>query len=481
MTNWQPLTGNFDASGNLLQLFGPVGKSITDALGAKLRRLAADAAISNPIINLPLTPPAAWVAATAYTTGAVVANGGNQYICYVAGTSAGAGGPSGTGAAPIVDNTVSWHYYGVPRITASSPFAPTLTYTVGSNPAGLTNGYLPDLFPANYLFTGATPEAASFNWYRFPAVSVPSGGNVTATKNGYYWAATFETDAPKVAIGTSNSTSPSRFIIDGQYFYDGGDSNNSGNPAWRVFDFSGARKVRRFTIEGYGNFQFTGARVDPQSQIWAPNIADQVKVAVLGSSIEAGGNSYPIIGSQAWCIQLGKLMGWSDVRNMGLSGTGYANTGGTFNYAQHLSDVTSFSPDIVIVGGPINDTAGPALQAAALNLFQLIRAALPGAVIIAGGTFPSATGPDASRLATEANISDAVTAFGDARTFFVPIATDSLASWVTGTGKVTATTGTGNADVYISSDGTHPVQNAIDYEARRWAAAIRQRVLPALT
>lgn len=52
---------------------------------------------------------AAWAASTAYALNAVVANGGNWYICTQAGTSAGAGGPSGTGTS-IVDNTVRWDY-----------------------------------------------------------------------------------------------------------------------------------------------------------------------------------------------------------------------------------------------------------------------------------------------------------------------------------------------------------------------------------
>jgi hypothetical protein len=52
---------------------------------------------------------AAWTISTAYALGAVVANGGNWYICTQAGTSAGSGGPSGTGIT-IVDNTVRWDY-----------------------------------------------------------------------------------------------------------------------------------------------------------------------------------------------------------------------------------------------------------------------------------------------------------------------------------------------------------------------------------
>ncbi len=53
----------------------------------------------------------AWVNATPYVLYDHVTNGGNVYRCTTAGTSAGAGGPTGTGTA-ITDNTVVWRYVG---------------------------------------------------------------------------------------------------------------------------------------------------------------------------------------------------------------------------------------------------------------------------------------------------------------------------------------------------------------------------------
>lgn len=52
---------------------------------------------------------AAWAAATAYALGATARNNGNVYTVTTAGTSAGSGGPSGTGTG-ITDNTVVWEY-----------------------------------------------------------------------------------------------------------------------------------------------------------------------------------------------------------------------------------------------------------------------------------------------------------------------------------------------------------------------------------
>lgn len=67
---------------------------------------------------------AAWTINTAYSLGTVVANGGNWYICTQAGTSAGAGGPSGTGTS-IVDNTVRWDYRPVDLIMDGATAAET--------------------------------------------------------------------------------------------------------------------------------------------------------------------------------------------------------------------------------------------------------------------------------------------------------------------------------------------------------------------
>lgn len=51
----------------------------------------------------------AWLPSKVYAIGDQVHNGGNIYRASAAGTSAGSGGPSGTGAS-IADNTVTWAF-----------------------------------------------------------------------------------------------------------------------------------------------------------------------------------------------------------------------------------------------------------------------------------------------------------------------------------------------------------------------------------
>jgi hypothetical protein len=65
---------------------------------------------------------AAWTINTAYAQGAVVVNDSAPlkfYVCITGGTSAGAGGPTGTGAS-IADNTVTWMYAGTGVLATAS-------------------------------------------------------------------------------------------------------------------------------------------------------------------------------------------------------------------------------------------------------------------------------------------------------------------------------------------------------------------------
>lgn len=63
----------------------------------------------------------AWANSTAYTVGARRSNGGKTYECITAGTSAGSGGPTGTGA-NITDGTVHWRYVATTTACADGAF-----------------------------------------------------------------------------------------------------------------------------------------------------------------------------------------------------------------------------------------------------------------------------------------------------------------------------------------------------------------------
>ena len=448
-----------------------------ETIGQKLRRLEVSAKFNNPLINPPLKAVAGWQANTAYAQGDVRSNGGNDYICYSPGTSASSGGPSGTGANAISDGpAVLWFFYGQTATVSDSLLAPILSTSV-SQPNGLTNGYVVQTNDANFFYAGGVPSVVFSSFYRFPAITaIP--GNATSNGNNSYFAVTFYTDAPKIAVFAGVSSRPFYYIIDGQYFSLSGLNPSGGATLYYVLDFSsvGGRKVRKITVESDSAGDFGGVYVDPQSQVWAPDNSDNVRAIVIGDSYTSGGNNFPIAGKMGWPVEVGKYLGWNDVWSSGLGGTGYIHTNGSStNFIGRIQDVIAHSPDVVVIEGGINDEGNtPAqVQAAALAYYQAIRMALPTVpIIVFGIEIPIVL--NANAIATENAIAAAVAQFNDSMTFFIPIATDPGGAWFVGSGNVSATTDIGNADVYISSDAVHPVQAGIDYSASRKVNAIRK-------
>lgn len=480
------------------ELDAPIQKAAAETFGGKLRRLAAAAAIANPLKVPPLRPAPPWRPNQAYQPGEVVQNGPGLYMCYSGGTSSGSSGPSGTGYAPIPDGTVGWVYHGPPIITSPGPEAPEVS-TTGQESAlqslGLTRTFNPVATPQSFTFGGGAPIPAPSlpsTQLVFPAVFAKSsntGGNIGFNNGveGYHWSASFVTDAPIVAIGTSHSAI-AMITVDGRRLFPGGITGPSGyNPIWYILDFrqAGGRKTRSITLEAYGNIRFAGVRVDAASFVSPTPTTDRVRVAFLGSSIEAGSRYFPTMGNLSWPVQTAKLLGWSDPWNLGLGGTGYiANqSGNSFSYINHINDAIRIAPDIVVLGGAINDAgiASPAtITAAATSLLQTLRSRLPNAVLIAMGTFPGASGPSTARVNSEIAVKTAVQQLQDPRIFFVPVISAPCGTLITGTGTIEAPNGTGNADFYISGDRTHPSQQGLDYIATQFAAGIQSVVISSL-
>lgn len=131
---------------------------------------------SSPTTSTYLHVP--WVAATVYVAGQTVRNNSNMYVTAAGGTSAGSGGPSGTGSA-ILDNTVTWSYVDLTKFTdlidfSLDGFAMTCTSTGNAilsyaGYAAIRNGYLSG---------GASPLVISEETTRFDIDGVViQGGN----------------------------------------------------------------------------------------------------------------------------------------------------------------------------------------------------------------------------------------------------------------------------------------------------------------
>lgn len=457
----------------------------TNTLGTKLRRLAAAALNNNPLVNPPLTPPAAWQASTAYTIGTVVTNdSGKNYFCITAGTSAGSGGPTGVGAAVIVDNTASWFYFNVTTTTAAATTAPTVTVST-SQPSGLSTRTAYGVTPTAFFPSGGPPlnvfgSGSSSDWGIAPnsAPAAPSNCGASFTRSGSQTRWSFMTDAPDFAIVTNNNNNaPWRLLVDGQYItISATEGTNAGSPVYYELNYTaaGGRIPRKVTIEAAFCWPLIGVNTTATDSVWAPPATDNLRAIFVGDSITAGaiGNNIP---SLDYPSQVGKFLGWNDVWNEGVGGTGYiASSGGTqFSFLGRITDVTNYSPDIIIVMGGTNDSGNSAtvITAAVLTYLQALRAALPYTPIVVTGIANSQSA-NATNINAENAILAAFTAFGDANSYFFPIVTDPNGAWFTGTGNIAAPNGTGNNDVYGDSP-PHLSQGGYTYLAQKVTAQLR--------
>lgn len=487
------VTATNDGIGQLIDARSNVSNSSfgSETLGQKLRRLETAARNNNLLINPPLIAPAVWQANTDYSAGTVVSNGGNLYISSVAGTSAGNGGPSGTGDAIITDNTVSWYFYGLLGSSDSDSTAPSITVAnINTVPSPYTHIYTV-ANKSSFFFGGGTPvlnaNGYQLGWQNIqtvlnqpiPTSSAGSGGAILE----------FMTDAPVMYIANTGNGQSIVVYVDGTivslvaYVTAYPISSNR----YLLIDFSGSggRKPRRIRLEmigsatfGSGGFGTTGigVAVSPKDSIWPPDTSDNIRAVFVGDSY---GGVYDFFPGRTFAGQVSKLLGWNDCWSDYYGGSGYqSNLGGGLNFLNRISGVTNNNPDVVVYVGGLNDSS-IGEQAQALKCYQTVRTALPNTPIFVVGVPTPSNAQVTPQIATENALAAAVTQFADPLTFFIPVSTDPNGRWFTGSGTVSAPSGNGNNDVYISVDGTHPTPNGITYYSAKIANAIRN-LLPSI-
>ena len=142
--NFYPLDGD-DQVENAIIAYGAIQSTGRDVVAAAVSSQAFTIAgvldVSQVLLYTDVIGvPVAWAISTAYvaTVGSrsVVTNGGLAYICITAGTSAGSGGPTGTGL-DITDGTVHWRYLGNPIVITTRQLA---TYSTANTTITSTTG-----------------------------------------------------------------------------------------------------------------------------------------------------------------------------------------------------------------------------------------------------------------------------------------------------------------------------------------------------
>ena len=465
------------------------------ALSAKrmihLARLARQAQLPLPRSDnapIALVPPTPWAASTAYVVGDIRSNGGNLYVVNGAGTSAASGGPSGTTLA-ITDGTVSWAWIG----TEQPVYAdwPAITVRANYSASGIANAVA---VPLNSNKLGLFNQSALYTYYNMHSGCTPLNGQpvyLTEVTGIGSWATTigFVTDADVIDIAMQN-LGEMIVIVDGvpmPAFYI--TNTGGGNPS-RFVGLTFKTRKSRSIIVGMANAGSAGIAIGPKDTIRPLPVANMLSYAAIGDSyLSSIGTNFLDMLDDGVARHLGSFARMS----MGVGGTGYINNNGSYTtYAQRISAIAASGADVVGVYGGINDTYTAGTFETAVNSFySTLRTAMPNAVIVACGPWcPNQsfiTGTDKYTNIRNA-IRAAVTAAGG-NWIFIDNLTGSLSTsngysrvdttpWITGSGKVGTTTSTGNANYYISSDGTHPSQPAgADYFAKRVADDIREGLI----
>lgn len=344
-----------------------------------------------------------------------------------------------------------------PKVMASPP-----TVTVG------TGGAASSISSAVTLL----PDSNNFLQLRHAGYSV-TGGIYLPTGFAQTQATAaleFMFDGSEFEIYCRDDTATIRIMVDGEYVsYTATALTTSGANRHILVDF-GIAAIRHIRLET-ASLALRGIKVPPTSTVWRPATRTEPRVIMLGDSYLGGVDG---IG-----LNLGHFLNWPDVWEDNVGGTGYLKVNGIYEALPDRLDTDLFphNPDIAIIAMGLNDQTTyteSQIQTAAEGVFDSIRSTLPDAILIVVGPWWPSGSPTTGIINTRNAIQTA--ANGRAHLFIDNIGATaagvSTLGWITGTGKIGSTTGSGNADLYINADGTHPSAAGRLYLANRLARSI---------
>lgn len=266
----------------------------------------------------------------------------------------------------------------------------------------------------------------------------------------------------------------------------------------------GSRARRQISIYARSSLGLCAMAIGPQDTLEAWDRSDAPVMHGMADSY-AGTFSRNWPGGGIF-LEAAMRLGIPHVDISGIGGTGYApnsvftNTGDAFG--ARIAEMTRARSDLFITAGSINDNnwlafppyvsgeaARAGFEAATLKYFSDLRAALPGAVLAALGPWqPNPLRyPESARHKADAILAGLLAAGGN--WVFIDNLQGSWVNsagarsavssgpWQTGTGTVADPRGDGNADLYVSGDGTHPTEAGAEYLGIQLAQFLRQAVL----
>lgn len=333
------------------------------------------------------------------------------------------------------------------------------------------------------------------SWLRARGCPLTSGGTQTAES---YGSATVLTDAPKLQFSVLGHASL-RYRISvtapdqrRRYVDPAGHlAAATSGTTYLTVDF-GSRALRYVTIEFQQDIGIMGIRTTATDTVLPPNyLSKRAEIVTHTDSYGAGtvsdsanANQAAIFGS-CFASQMTQLLGARQAMS-GMGGTGWINTGvGKLKFADpvRVAHIAGALPDAIFCFGSTNDQGqtASAVQAEVASFIAQCRAipALARRPII----FSLCTGMynnGAVMQSVENGIAaavDAATSAGDTRLALIRTITPTeYPAPITGTGKQGATTGNGNSDLLIGTDGAHLTVAGVNY----WTRLMAEHVVGAL-
>jgi lysophospholipase L1-like esterase len=345
-----------------------------------------------------------------------------------------------------------------PRVNPVMASPPSISSSASHN-AALTNQTVPLA-----AVSGIEAGGSAFNFYGGAITSDGAGGykfpstTVSSSLVQYVWRLETIADSAKMEfeVNCISGTCGLNFIVNGQYVSYTVTQPGISGVAYVTLDFTsaGGRATRDISME-VQNADMIKMSIGATETISKPQGTVR-RIAIVGDSLTASGGM--LFNFMGYAQILPDMLGIRDVWNLGVGGTGIIATGGQLACPARISDLVAANPDVIVLACGRNDTGSTtgAVTAAELAWLQAVRADFPTTPIIVFATWGNTA--LATEQATETAMQAAVTQFADPAnlTWFIPMANATAGPAFTGTGYQGATTGSGNSDVYIYTDGVHP-------------------------
>lgn len=476
----------------------------------RVRASVASAGRSNAVINTPWYKSPTWKNNEVVTQGVVRSgtDGISEWVVqgYLGGdqkTSATGNGPVG---GPIFGRTLDsggliWECLGPVRgqydyptagnVSASNPY-PYLVDTDANIKAAMGTGYqtfqprVGNLGPFSVTGGILLPQP-TWGIANMPTAFKPNEGKsatgfVYGPGNG---SCTFWTDSNRIGLISSNHIYPplnatpvirvevdDRLVFDSTMISANASSFKPGGFLLNLtkIDMTGGRKVR---IWGGTEIFLASVYIQSYATIWKHENPNSYSIAAEGSSIDDGtfGPGW------SWPELLATRIGADRVFNFAKGSTGYLsnNNGDLTNMLDRLPALVATGADIVILGGPHNDSGFTKVQQQAQYSLYLnsLLSQMPKAKVIVSGGLPLQDESQAVGGAlynAEANLFEVVDQINNPRITKLPIQTGT--SWITGTGSGDSPAYNGNREKYFTHDADHPNTKANLYFSQRYAQAL---------